>query len=73
MNMQETTSQSASPWSLSDDGTAANPGNRFQTCKGQEGDKESQAWQGKVMFDQPDDFLQLRTGLGGEGRAVGLP
>lgn len=43
MKMQGATSQSASPPRLSDDGTTASPGNHFQTCERQEGDKESQA------------------------------
>lgn len=44
MKMQGTISWSASPRSLSDDGTTARPGNHFQTCERQEGDKESRAW-----------------------------
>lgn len=43
MKIQGTTSQTASPRSLSDDGTPASPGNYFQTCEGHEGDNESRA------------------------------
>lgn len=75
MKMQGTTSQSASPQSLSGDGTTASPGNYFQICEGKEGVRshEHELTQRQVMFDQPDDFLQLSVCLGRGGESSESP